>query len=60
MASFGSLAFSDHLGLASLGQLLLIGVTYTTVCNLVVLPALLALKAPGAQTVAGADSRAPA
>ncbi len=60
MASFGSLAFSDHLGLASLGKLVLIGVTYTTVCNLVVLPALLTLKAPGSQTVVGADSRAPA
>ena len=55
MASFGSLAFSDHLGLASLGKLLLIGVTYTTVCNLVVLPALLALRVPGSQTSGRGD-----
>ena len=60
MASFGSLAFSDHLGLASLGKLLLIGVTYTTLCMLVVLPALLALKAPDSQTLEDADARAPA
>jgi predicted RND superfamily exporter protein len=60
MASFGSLAFSDHLGLASLGKLLLIGVAYTTVCNLVVLPALLALRVPGSQPATGSDARAPA
>ncbi len=44
MASFGSLAFSDHVGFASLGKLLLIGVTYTLLANLIVLPALLALR----------------
>jgi len=42
MASFGSLAFSDHPGFASLGRLLLIGVTYTLLANLILLPALLA------------------
>jgi len=41
MASFGSLALSGHGGISSLGQLLLIGLTLTLVCNLVVLPALL-------------------
>jgi predicted RND superfamily exporter protein len=45
MGSFGSLALSTHPGLASLGQLLLIGVIYTLVCNLIVLPALIARKA---------------
>jgi hopanoid biosynthesis associated RND transporter like protein HpnN len=45
MGSFGSLAFSTHPGIASLGQLLLIGVTYTLLCNLVVLPALIARTA---------------
>ena len=47
MGSFGSLALSTHPGLASLGQLLLIGVTYTLVCNLVLLPALIAREARG-------------
>jgi hypothetical protein len=41
MAGFGSLALSPHLGTASMGRLLLIGVTLTTACTLVVLPALL-------------------
>jgi hopanoid biosynthesis associated RND transporter like protein HpnN len=44
IGSFGSLAFSSHAGLASLGQLLVIGVTLTLACNLIVLPALLARK----------------
>jgi hopanoid biosynthesis associated RND transporter like protein HpnN len=42
MGSFGSLALSTHPGIASLGRLLLIGVTYTLLCNLIVLPALIA------------------
>jgi predicted RND superfamily exporter protein len=41
MGSFGSLSLSTHPGLASLGQLLLIGVTFTLLCNLVLLPALI-------------------
>jgi len=44
IASFGSLALSAHVGFSSLGKLLMIGVTLTLVCNLVVLPALLALR----------------
>ena len=48
MASFGTLAFSAHRGFASLGLLLIIGVAYTLVCNLIVLPALLALRSPEA------------
>ena len=44
MASFGSLALSDHPGFASLGKLLLIGVTYTLLANLLLLPALLAQR----------------
>jgi len=43
IASFGTLAFSSHLGIASLGQLLTIGVSLVLVCNLVVLPALVVL-----------------
>jgi hopanoid biosynthesis associated RND transporter like protein HpnN len=44
--SFGSLALSSHRGMASMGTLLTIGMILTVVCNLIVLPALLALRAP--------------
>ena len=44
IASFGSLAFASHRGMASLGQLLTLGVTCTVICNLIVLPALLELR----------------
>ncbi|MCG8588397.1 MAG: MMPL family transporter [Proteobacteria bacterium] len=44
VASFGSLAFASHRGMASLGQLLAVGVALTIVSNLVVLPALVALR----------------
>ena len=44
MASFGTLAFSAHRGFSSLGILLLVGVAYTLLCNLIVLPALLTLR----------------
>jgi len=44
IASFGSLAFASHRGMASLGQLLVLGVTCTVICNLIVLPALLELR----------------
>ena len=43
IASFGTLAFSTHVGIASLGQLLTIGVSLVLICNLIVLPALVAL-----------------
>jgi hypothetical protein len=57
MASFGSLSFSDHVGFATLGQLLLIGVGFVLLANLILLPALLAWRgapernggAPGAR-----------
>ncbi len=41
MVSFGTLAFSSHRGVASLGLLLAIGMALTMLCNLVVLPALI-------------------
>ena len=47
MGSFGSLAFSNHMGLSSLGTLLMIGVTWTLLANLVVLPALIAGRGGG-------------
>ena len=43
ITSFGSLAFSHHRGIASLGLLLVIGLTLTMLANLVVLPALVVL-----------------
>jgi hypothetical protein len=41
MVSFGSLAFSSHPGMSSLGKTLVIGLSLTLFSNLVVLPALL-------------------
>lgn len=43
ITSFGSLGFSSHIGLSGLGILLTVGMSLTVLCNLVVLPALLAL-----------------
>jgi predicted RND superfamily exporter protein len=40
--SFGTLALSSHRGLASLGVTLVIGMTLTVVCNLGLLPAMIA------------------
>jgi hopanoid biosynthesis associated RND transporter like protein HpnN len=45
VAGFGALAISPHLGTASMGLLLMIGVGFTLLCTLVLLPALLARKA---------------
>jgi predicted RND superfamily exporter protein len=42
--SFGSLALSSHVGMSGLGILLSIGMVLTVLCNLVVLPALLAWR----------------
>ena len=42
ITSFGTLAFSSHVGLSGLGTLLTVGMSLTVICNLVVLPALLA------------------
>ena len=43
VASFGSLAISDHPGLASMGLLLTIAIFWSLVCNLMILPSMLAL-----------------
>ena len=45
VAGFGALAISPHLGTASMGLLLMIGVGFTLLCTLLLLPALLARKA---------------
>ncbi len=44
LASFGNLGFSPHPGMASMGQLLGIGMALTLAATLVLLPALLRLK----------------
>ncbi len=44
IASFGTLVISNHHGVASLGYLLVIGMGWVLVANLVVLPALLAWR----------------
>jgi hopanoid biosynthesis associated RND transporter like protein HpnN len=41
VTSFGALAFSSHRGIASLGAVLVIGLAFTLLCTLVVLPALI-------------------
>ncbi len=40
LASFGTLAFTPHRGMASLGQLLALGIAMILLCNLLVLPGL--------------------
>ena len=46
IASFGTLGFATHMGMATLGRLLTLGVGFTVLCNLIVLPALITLRAP--------------
>ena len=47
VASFGTLGLSTHLGMASLGQLLALGICLILLCNLVILPALLQVTGRG-------------
>ena len=44
IASFGTLSISTHGGVSSLGYLLCIGMLFTLAANLVLLPALMALR----------------
>jgi predicted RND superfamily exporter protein len=44
VASFGTMAFASRLGLATLGQMLSLGVGFTVLSNVVVLPALISLR----------------
>ena len=50
VASFGSLAISSHLGMASMGMLLTVAILWSLVCTLVILPALMALIDPRSET----------
>jgi predicted RND superfamily exporter protein len=43
VASFSTLAVSDHMGIASLAQLLTAGIIFMLLANVIVLPALLSL-----------------
>jgi len=45
VASFGNLAFAAHLGMASMGKLLTLGMVVTLAATLILLPALLKLRA---------------
>ena len=45
IASFGSLGLSGHRGIATMGVLLVVGMVAMLACNLIVLPAMLALRA---------------
>lgn len=49
LASFGSLAFSSHRGMASMGKLLSIGVIIAIICALVALPAFIIRQAANTQ-----------
>jgi hopanoid biosynthesis associated RND transporter like protein HpnN len=55
LASFGSLGFSSHRGIASLGQLLTLGVAMMLLANLVLLPALLGWVGGSASAAARGD-----
>jgi hopanoid biosynthesis associated RND transporter like protein HpnN len=46
IASFGSLGLASHLGMASLGRLLALGIALILACNLAVLPALIQVAGP--------------
>jgi predicted RND superfamily exporter protein len=58
IASFGSLGFATHLGMATLGQLLTLGVGFTIVCNLIVLPSLIPLRPRRPELVDSAERAA--
>jgi predicted RND superfamily exporter protein len=55
--SFGTLAFSSHRGMASLGTVLSIGMILTIVCTLIVLPALLEWQSNHSRVKSAAASR---
>jgi uncharacterized protein len=46
IASFGNLAFASHLGMASMGKLLTLGMAVSLVATLILLPALLSVRRP--------------
>ncbi|SDG99402.1 MMPL family transporter [Nitrosomonas sp. Nm132] len=50
LVDFASLMFSSHKGTASMGALLTVGLTFTLICTLVILPALLRIPAQHAKS----------
>jgi hopanoid biosynthesis associated RND transporter like protein HpnN len=60
LASFGSMAFSNHVGFQTLGLLLVFGIVYTLLSNLVVLPALIAWRGVPSDGVPEAEAGATA
>jgi hypothetical protein len=57
---FGTMGFASHVGLATLGQMLTLGVTYSMLCNMVVLPALISLRSERQRRIAGPSAPAQA
>ncbi len=51
IASFGSLAVSPHLGMASMGLLLTVAILWSLVCTLIILPALFQLFEPMSESM---------
>lgn len=51
IASFGTLSLNAHRGTASMGELLVVGISCTLLCTLVVLPGVIALRRRAAQRV---------
>jgi hopanoid biosynthesis associated RND transporter like protein HpnN len=60
LASFGTLGFTSHMGMASLGRLLSVGIALILLCNLLVLPVVVAMmsRSKRVPAVAG-DGSAP-
>jgi hopanoid biosynthesis associated RND transporter like protein HpnN len=56
VASFGTLMISAHVGTASLGMLLVVGMAWTLAANLVLLPSLLTLLGTGGTRTEARDS----
>ena len=46
LCSFASLAFTEHAGIASMGLLLAVGISFTLICTLIILPAFSSKKIP--------------
>ncbi len=59
VCSFGNLAFSSHLGTASMGVMLTLGVGFTLICTLIILPALLHYFSPSDTSSATATIETP-
>lgn len=59
IAAFGTLALSDHPGIASMGLLLAVAITLTLLCTVIVLPALMTAMNQRAAAAGGAGQAEP-